>query len=125
MPQPKSAGRFLLALMLCCLSAISAYGVPSDSFAHQSIRDEEKIMSFVAWVVIGLTAGFIGSQLVNRRRKGILPDSVVGLVGAIAGGWLYYTFGPPSVSGLNLSSLFTAFLGSLAFLLVYYALKRI
>ena len=111
--------------MLCCLSAISAYGVPSDLLAYQSIRDEEKILSFVAWIVLGLTAGFIGSQLVNRRRKGILPDSLVGLVGAIAGGWLYYTFGPPSVSGLNLASLFAAFLGSLALLLVYYALKRI
>ena len=82
-------------------------------------------MSFVAWIVLGLAAGFIGSQLVNRRGKGILPDILLGVVGAIAGGWLYYAFGPPGVNGLNLRSHFAAVIGSLVFLLTYYAMKPI
>ena len=81
-------------------------------------------MSFVAWVVLGLTAGFIGGQLAGRGGRGILPDILVGLIGAMAGGWLFYNFGPPSVNGLNLSSYFTAVIGSLVFLLIYYALRR-
>ena len=81
-------------------------------------------MSFVAWIVLGLTAGFIGSQLVNRRGAGILPDIILGVVGALAGGWLFYTVGRASVTGLNLSSLFAAVIGSLVVLLVYYALRR-
>jgi uncharacterized membrane protein YeaQ/YmgE (transglycosylase-associated protein family) len=47
-------------------------------------------MSFVVWVVLGLTAGFIGSKLVNRSGQGILLDVPLGVVGAVAGGWLYY-----------------------------------
>jgi uncharacterized membrane protein YeaQ/YmgE (transglycosylase-associated protein family) len=81
-------------------------------------------MSFVAWIVLGLTAGFIGSQLVNRSGERILPDILVGVVGALAGGWLSYTFGRASVTGFNLSSLFAAVVGSLVVHLVYYALRR-
>jgi uncharacterized membrane protein YeaQ/YmgE (transglycosylase-associated protein family) len=82
-------------------------------------------MSFVAWIVLGLAAGIIGSQLLYRRGESILPDILLGVVGAIAGGWLYYTFGPASVSGLNLFSNIAAVIGSLAFLLTYYALSRL
>jgi uncharacterized membrane protein YeaQ/YmgE (transglycosylase-associated protein family) len=82
-------------------------------------------MAFVAWTVLGLAAGFIGSQLVERRGGGSLPDILLGVVGAMAGGWLFYTFGPAGVNGLNLLSLFAAVIGSLAFLLTYYALRRV
>ena len=82
-------------------------------------------MSIVAWMILGLTAGFIGSQLVGRREEGILPDILLGVIGAMAGGWLFYTFGPRGVNGLNLSSLFAAVIGSVAFLLISYALRRI
>ena len=81
-------------------------------------------MSFVAWVVLGLAAGYIGGKLVNSR-KGILPDIVLGVVGATAGGWLFYSFGPAGVNGLNLYSHFAAVIGSLVFLLTYYALRRV
>lgn len=82
-------------------------------------------MAFVAWIVLGLAAGFIGSRLVERRGEGSLPDILLGVVGAMAGGWLFYTFGPAGVNGLNLLSLFAAVIGSLAFLLTYYALRRV
>lgn len=82
-------------------------------------------MSLVAWVTLGLAAGFIGSQLVNRRQKGILPDILLGVVGATAGGWLFYAFGPASVNGLHLYSHYAAVIGSLVFLLTYYALRRV
>jgi len=80
-------------------------------------------MSFVAWVVLGLWAGFIGSRLAHRNG-GVLPDVLLGVVGAMAGGWSYYTFGPASVNGLNLISLFVAVAGSLVFLLTYYGFRR-
>ena len=61
-------------------------------------------MAFVAWIVLGLAAGLIGGRLVSRAGEGILPDVLLGVVGAMAGGWLYYTFGPPSLTGFNLAS---------------------
>jgi uncharacterized membrane protein YeaQ/YmgE (transglycosylase-associated protein family) len=43
-------------------------------------------MSIIAWIVLGLIAGFIGSKIVNKRGEGIMLDIVLGVVGAIAGG---------------------------------------
>jgi uncharacterized membrane protein YeaQ/YmgE (transglycosylase-associated protein family) len=49
-------------------------------------------MSFLAWIVLGLVAGFIGSKLVNRRGEGMLLDVLLGVVGAMVGGWLFHLF---------------------------------
>jgi uncharacterized membrane protein YeaQ/YmgE (transglycosylase-associated protein family) len=104
MLQPKSAGRILLAVTLCSSSAIDAYGFSSASFLHPSIEQAELAMSFVVWVVLGLTAGFIGGRLANRSGKSIMPDVLLGLLGAVTGGWLFYAFGPPGVNGFHLYS---------------------
>jgi len=80
-------------------------------------------MSFLSWIVLGLVAGFIGSKIVNRRGEGILLDVLLGIVGAITGGWLFRIFGEPGVTGLNLYSLFVAVVGSVVFLLVYHAFR--
>ena len=81
-------------------------------------------MSFIAWIILGLVAGFIGSKLVNRRGEGIVLDVLLGVVGAIVGGWLFNRFGASGVSGLNLYSLLVAVIGAVVLLLVYHALRR-
>jgi uncharacterized membrane protein YeaQ/YmgE (transglycosylase-associated protein family) len=81
-------------------------------------------MSFLAWIILGLLAGFIGSKLVNKQGEGLLLDIVLGVVGAIVGGWLFNTFGASGVTGLNLYSLFVAVIGSVVLLVVYHAIKR-
>ena len=125
MPQPKWAGRILFALTLCSSCAIDAYGWSSAPLLHLSTRQEETTMTVVGWIALGLAAGLIGSGLVERKGDGSLPDILLGVVGAMAGGWLWYTFGPAGVNGLNLVSHFAAVIGSLAFLLTYYALRRV
>ena len=82
-------------------------------------------MTFVGWIALGLAAGLIGSGLVEGRGEGSLPDILIGVVGAMAGGWLWYTWGPAGINGLNLVSHFAAVIGSLAFLVTYYALRRV
>ena len=81
-------------------------------------------MSFLAWIVLGLIAGFIGSKIVNRKGEGIVLDILLGIVGALAGGWLFHVFGARGVSGLNLYSLFVAVIGSVVLLVIYHALFR-
>jgi uncharacterized membrane protein YeaQ/YmgE (transglycosylase-associated protein family) len=127
MLQPKSAGRILLAVTLGSSSAIAAYGFSPASFSHPSVELEELTMSVVAWVVLGLAAGFIGGRLANKNRRGksIMPDVLLGLLGAVTGGGLFYAFGPPGVNGFHLLSHFAAVFGSLVFLLTYYALKQL
>jgi uncharacterized membrane protein YeaQ/YmgE (transglycosylase-associated protein family) len=81
-------------------------------------------MSFVAWIVLGLVAGFLASKLVNKSGEGLLLDIVLGVVGAVAGGWLFNMFGMPGVTGLNLYSLVVAVIGAAVFLIVYHTLVR-
>ena len=81
-------------------------------------------MSFLAWIVLGLVAGFIGSKIVNKTGEGVLLDIVLGIVGAVAGGWLFNTFGAAGVTGLNLYSLLVAVVGAVVVLVVYHAIRR-
>ena len=81
-------------------------------------------MSFLAWVVLGLLAGFIGSKIVNKEGEGMLLDIVLGVVGALVGGWLFNTFGAAGVTGLNLYSLLVAVIGSVVLLVLYHAIRR-
>src|SRR4029077_3737288 len=81
-------------------------------------------MSFLAWIVLGLLAGFIGSKIVNKQGEGMMLDILLGIVGALVGGWLFNTFGASGITGLNLYSLLVAVVGSIVFLVVYHALRR-
>lgn len=81
-------------------------------------------MSFVVWIVLGLVAGFIGSKLVNKKGEGFVLDILLGVVGAIVGGWLFRSFGASGVTGLNLYSLVVAVIGAVVVLLIYHALRR-
>jgi uncharacterized membrane protein YeaQ/YmgE (transglycosylase-associated protein family) len=83
-----------------------------------------KNMSVFAWIILGLIAGFIGSKIVNKRGEGLILDLVLGIVGAIAGGWLFNLFGASGVTGLNLYSLLVAVVGAIAVLVVYHAVRR-
>jgi uncharacterized membrane protein YeaQ/YmgE (transglycosylase-associated protein family) len=122
MIQPRSAHRFLPAVSIYSSLAIDAYGKSSSTL--RSLRGQTETMSFLAWIVLGLIAGFIGSKIVNRRGEGILLDILLGVVGAFAGGWLFHLFGASGVSGLNLYSLFVAVIGSVVFLVLYHAVIR-
>jgi uncharacterized membrane protein YeaQ/YmgE (transglycosylase-associated protein family) len=118
MVQPKKT---YLALVLYSSWAIDAYGRPLSYLRSTGQRAET--MSFLAWMALGLVAGFIGSKIVNRRGEGVLLDILLGIVGAFAGGWLFHIFGAPGVSGLNLYSLLVAVIGAVLFLVLYHALR--
>ena len=81
-------------------------------------------MSILAWIVLGLIAGFIASKLVNKSGEGILLDIVLGVVGAVVGGYVFQMFGHSGVTGLNIYSLLVAVIGAVLFLLIYHALRR-
>jgi uncharacterized membrane protein YeaQ/YmgE (transglycosylase-associated protein family) len=81
-------------------------------------------MTIIAWIILGLVAGFMASKIINKSGDGVLVDIGLGVVGAIVGGWLFNTFGMAGVSGLNLYSLLVAVLGAVVVLVVYHALVR-
>lgn len=79
-------------------------------------------MSVIAWIVLGLIAGFIASKIVNRRGEGLLLDIVLGIIGALVGGWLFHVFGAAGVTGFNIYSLLVAIVGAVVLLVIYHAL---
>jgi uncharacterized membrane protein YeaQ/YmgE (transglycosylase-associated protein family) len=78
-------------------------------------------MSFVSWIILGLIAGFVGSKIVNKRGEGLLLDIVLGIIGAIVGGFLFNLVGARGVTGLNLYSMMVAVVGAVIVLWVYHA----
>ncbi|THD61848.1 GlsB/YeaQ/YmgE family stress response membrane protein [Phenylobacterium sp.] len=81
-------------------------------------------MSILAWIVLGLVAGFIASMLVNHRGSGMIRDLLLGVVGAFLGGFLFTRFGAAGVTGLNVYSLLVATLGAVALLVLFHAFSR-
>lgn len=81
-------------------------------------------MSLFIWILLGLVAGFIASHLVNHRGEGVVLDVLLGVVGAMIGGWLFQRFGHEGVSGMNLHSILVATVGAVVLLLVYHVIRR-
>jgi uncharacterized membrane protein YeaQ/YmgE (transglycosylase-associated protein family) len=77
-------------------------------------------MSVIGWIVLGLIAGFIASKIVNKQGEGIILDIVLGIVGAIVGGYLFSMFGAQGVSGVNIYSMFVAVVGAIVVLVIYH-----
>lgn len=75
-------------------------------------------MSIIVWLIVGLIAGWLAGMAVGGHGFGVLGDIVVGIVGALIGGFLASTFFGLDVSGFNLPSVLVAFLGSVVFLLI-------
>jgi uncharacterized membrane protein YeaQ/YmgE (transglycosylase-associated protein family) len=78
------------------------------------------MMSIISWIILGLIAGFIGSKIVNSQGQGLWLDIVLGIVGAVVGGFLFSVFGATGVTGLNIWSLIVAVIGSVVVLWLYH-----
>ena len=79
-------------------------------------------MGIIAWIVLGLIAGFIASKIVNHTGSGVLMDIVLGVVGALVGGFLFSMFGAAGVTGFNIYSMLVAIVGAVVVLWLYHAL---
>jgi uncharacterized membrane protein YeaQ/YmgE (transglycosylase-associated protein family) len=77
-------------------------------------------MSILAWVILGLLAGFISSKLMSGSGEGVVLDTVLGVVGAVVGGLMFNLLGAAGVTGFNVWSLIVATVGAM----VLIALKR-
>jgi uncharacterized membrane protein YeaQ/YmgE (transglycosylase-associated protein family) len=81
-------------------------------------------MGIISWIILGLIAGFIGSKIVNRTGEGLVLDIILGVVGAIVGGYLFTLVGAQGVTGLNLWSLLVAVIGAIVVLVLYRLIFR-
>jgi uncharacterized membrane protein YeaQ/YmgE (transglycosylase-associated protein family) len=74
-------------------------------------------MGWLAWIIVGALAGWLASMVMRTNaQQGLLMDIIVGIVGALIGGFLFNAIGAPGVTGFNVWSLFVAFIGAVVLL---------
>lgn len=81
-------------------------------------------MTLLSWLILGLISGFIASHLVNHRGEGMVLDILLGIVGAVIGGWIAPRLGVETVNGVNLASIISSVCGAILFLFVYHLIRR-
>lgn len=82
-------------------------------------------MGIIAWIIFGALAGWIGSLIMGTdEQQGAIANIVVGIVGALIGGFVARSFGGSGVTGFNLGSLLIAVLGSIILLGLYKMMSR-
>ena len=74
-------------------------------------------MSLLAWIVVGLVAGWLASQVVPSRF-GVIGDTIIGMLGALVGGFLFNEFGSTGTTGLDIWSILVAFVGAVVLLVL-------
>jgi uncharacterized membrane protein YeaQ/YmgE (transglycosylase-associated protein family) len=75
-------------------------------------------MSIIGWIILGLIAGFIASKIVNKSGAGFFLDIVLGIIGAIVGGFIFSALGGSGITGFNLYSMIVAIIGAIMVLVI-------
>ena len=76
-------------------------------------------MSIIAWIIVGIIAGWLAKMVVRGEGPGgLLGDLVVGVIGALIGGWIFNRLGHTGVTGINFGSILVAFIGGVVLLLI-------
>jgi uncharacterized membrane protein YeaQ/YmgE (transglycosylase-associated protein family) len=76
-------------------------------------------MSIIAWIVLGLIAGWLAGQFMRGGGYGIVGDIVLGILGAVVGGWLTgLVLGRDLITGFNIESLIVAVIGAVVLIAI-------
>jgi uncharacterized membrane protein YeaQ/YmgE (transglycosylase-associated protein family) len=78
-------------------------------------------MSIIGWILLGLISGFIASKIVNKSGEGFFLDIILGIVGAIVGGFIFTAVGASGITGFNIYSMVVAVIGAIVVLVIYHA----
>jgi uncharacterized membrane protein YeaQ/YmgE (transglycosylase-associated protein family) len=79
-------------------------------------------MSLLTWIIVGLIAGLL-ADLVVPGKQNWLVDTLVGMAGAVIGGWLFNAFGGVGTTGFNVWSVLVAFIGAVILLYIVKAVQ--
>lgn len=76
-------------------------------------------MSIIAWIVLGLIAGWLAGMIMHGGGYGIIGDIVLGVLGAIIGGWVTgAVLGRDMVNGFNIESIIVAVVGAIVLIAI-------
>ncbi len=82
-------------------------------------------MGILSWIIVGLIAGWLAGELMRGSGFGVLGDIIVGIVGALLGGFIATAlFGVPDpLTGIDITTIIVAFLGSVILIAIARALR--
>ena len=80
-------------------------------------------MGFIAWLVVGLIAGWLAGKVMRGGGYGLVVDVVLGLLGGVVGGWIFRTLGVWPGGGM-IGSIIVAFVGAVILVAITRVLKR-
>ncbi len=100
--------------------ALAACVVREGSLKAVGLATQRRLqMSILAWIVVGIVAGLLARLVVpGEGPGGLLGDLIIGVVGALIGGWIFHALGYAGATGMNLWSIFVAFVGAVVLLLI-------
>jgi len=81
-------------------------------------------MGIISWIVVGLIAGWLAGMVMKGNGYGVIGDIVLGIVGAIVGGYLGATFLGVGITGINLETILVAAVGAIIVVYVSRLVKR-
>jgi uncharacterized membrane protein YeaQ/YmgE (transglycosylase-associated protein family) len=80
-------------------------------------------MSIIAWIVLGLVAGWLAGQFVRGGGYGMVGDIILGIIGAVVGGFISGALLGVDVTGFNIPSIVIAFIGSVVVIAIARAIS--
>jgi uncharacterized membrane protein YeaQ/YmgE (transglycosylase-associated protein family) len=105
------------------LLASSVLGLPAVAWAQTADQTTNEGIGIIAWIIIGLIAGYLASHIVNKSGEGMLLDIILGIIGAFIGGVIFRAVGSSGVTGFNIWSIFVAVIGAVVLLVIYHAIR--
>jgi len=80
-------------------------------------------MGILAWIVVGLIAGWLAGQVMKGGGYGMIADIILGLLGGVLGGWIFEKLGVSAGGGM-VGSIIVAFIGAVILVGITRLLKR-
>jgi len=80
-------------------------------------------MGILAWIVVGLIAGWLAGQVMKGGGYGMVVDIILGLLGGVLGGWIFGKLGVSTGGGM-IGSIIVAFIGAVILVGITRLLKR-
>ena len=81
-------------------------------------------MGFILWIIFGALVGWVASMIMKTDgQQGLILNIIVGIIGAVIGGWLMSYFGEGAITGFNLYSFLVALFGAVLLIATVKALR--
>jgi uncharacterized membrane protein YeaQ/YmgE (transglycosylase-associated protein family) len=124
MPRSRDGGLSVSAVLRPSAQPLPRKGIkPGRAIALGTVWRDTMGLGIIGWIVIGIVAGWLAEKVMGRSH-GLVTNLIVGVVGALIGGFIAENLLGQPVGGFNLVTLLVAFLGACLLLFLLGLVKR-